>query len=138
MTSNIGSHLILEEKDDKKLEQGILQLLRQQFRPEFLNRIDEVVIFNHLGREQISRIIEQHAGRLNRMLKDRGVSLEFTPDALELLTEKGYDRDFGARPMKRVFQREIQNPLAVRLLEGKFKPGTKLKVRAEKGEFRFE
>ncbi|MBC7387323.1 MAG: ATP-dependent chaperone ClpB [Cryobacterium sp.] len=138
MTSNIGSHLILEEKDPKKLEDGILKLLRGHFRPEFLNRIDEVVTFDHLDRSQITKIITQHAGRLNEMLKERNLKLDFNPEALELLTEKGYDRDFGARPMKRVFQREIQNPLAVGLLEGKFPAGTTIHVGVEKGDFSFK
>jgi ATP-dependent Clp protease ATP-binding subunit ClpB len=138
MTSNLGSHLILEEKDPEKLEKGILGLLRQHFRPEFLNRIDEVVTFEHLGQTQIAKIIEQYAKKLNQMLKDRGVTLEFSPDALRLLTEKGYDRDFGARPMKRVFQREIQNPLAIRLLEGGFPSGKPVKVAVSGSEFVFQ
>jgi len=138
MTSNLGSHLILEEKDPKKLEVEIAKLLRSHFRPEFLNRIDEVVTFNHLDRTQLARIIEGHARKLNGMLKDRGVELSFTPEALELLTEKGYDHDFGARPMKRVFQRDIQNPLSIGLLEGRFPPGSKVKVGVDKGEFDFK
>lgn len=138
MTSNIGSHLILEEKDSLKLESGIQQLLRQHFRPEFLNRIDEVVTFSHLDRGQITKIIEQHAERLNQMLKDRNLQLTFTPAALELLTEQGYDRDFGARPMKRVFQKEIQNALAVGLLQGSFPAGTRIQVDAKGTEFTFK
>ncbi len=138
MTSNIGSHLILEEQDQKKRESGVLSLLREHFRPEFLNRIDEVVMFDHLGREQLSKIIGLHVKKLNAMLKERNIQLEFTPKALELLAEKGYDRDFGARPMKRVFQREIQNPLAVGLLDGKFAAGADIKVTAKGDDFSFE
>lgn len=138
MTSNIGSHLILEEKDPLKLESGIAQLLRQHFRPEFLNRIDEVVTFSHLDRGQITKIIGQHAERLNQMLKERNLQLAFTPAALELLTEQGYDRDFGARPMKRVFQKEIQNPLAVGLLKGSFPAGSRIQVDAEGTQFTFK
>jgi len=138
MTSNIGSHLILEEKDPKRLEEGILALLRSHFKPEFLNRIDEVVTFDHLGREQLGKIISIHAKKLNQMLVAKGLSLHFSQDALELLSEKGYDRDFGARPMKRVFQREIQNPLAVALLEGKFPSGKTIEVSAKGDDFRFE
>lgn len=138
MTSNIGSHLILEEKNQKKREEGVLALLREHFRPEFLNRVDEVVMFDHLGREQLGHIIKLHVKKLNEMLKERNIILSFTPAALELLAEKGYDRDYGARPMKRVFQREIQNPLAVSLLEGKFGAGTTVKVAVNKGEFTFE
>ena len=138
MTSNIGSHLILEEKDPERREQGILELLRRQFRPEFLNRIDEVVIFSHLERAQLVSIIAQYVSKLNTMLKDRRLTLEFTPEAIEWLTERGYDRDYGARPMKRVFQREVQNPLALELLTGKFPPGTHLEAKVEGGKLRFE
>lgn len=138
MTSNLGSHLILEEKDPKKLEVEITKLLRSHFRPEFLNRLDEVVTFDHLERAQLAKIVEAYTGKLNRMLKDRGVVLRFSEAALDLITEKGYDRDFGARPMKRVFQREIQNPLSIGLLEGRFPPGTKVEVDVSRGSFAFK
>jgi ATP-dependent Clp protease ATP-binding subunit ClpB len=137
MTSNLGSHLILEEKDPKKLEVEIGKLLRSHFRPEFLNRIDEVVTFNHLERDDLARIVEAYTRKLNEMLRERGVTLSFSPEALTLLTEKGYDRDYGARPMKRVFQREIQNPLSISLLEGKFPPGSKVKISVKKDGFDF-
>jgi len=138
MTSNLGSHLILEEKDPKRLEVEITKLLRSHFRPEFLNRIDEVVTFDHLGKEQLAKIVEAYTRNLNRMLRERGIELFFSSEALTLITEKGYDHDFGARPMKRVFQREIQNPLSIGLLEGKFPPGSKVKVGVSKGEFDFK
>lgn len=138
MTSNIGSHLILQESDLNKREHGVMDLVRSHFRPEFLNRIDEIILFNHLGREQITTIIGQYARKLNEMLKERGVQLEFSKAALELLSEKGYDRDYGARPMKRVFQREIQNPLAVELLQGRFPSGSKVAVDARDGKFIFQ
>ena len=137
MTSNMGSRFILEEPDPKRMEEGVMEEVRRYFRPEFLNRIDEIIIFSHLGRDQLKRIISQYASKLNAMLKDRGIELELTPEAAELLAEKGFSRDFGARPMKRVFQREIQNPLAVELLSGKFPPGTHLLVEASGDQFRF-
>jgi ATP-dependent Clp protease ATP-binding subunit ClpB len=137
MTSNLGSHLILEEKDPKKLEIEIQKLLRSHFRPEFLNRIDEIVTFDNLDRTQLAKIVKSYTRKLNEMLKDRGVELTFTPEALTLLTERGYDRDFGARPMKRVFQREIQNPLSIGLLENRFPPGSKITVGVRSGEFDF-
>jgi ATP-dependent Clp protease ATP-binding subunit ClpA len=137
MTSNLGSHLILEEKDPKKLEFEIGKLLRSHFRPEFLNRIDEVVTFDHLERDDLAKIVEAYTRKLNEMLKDRGVTITFTSEALTLLTEKGYDRDYGARPMKRVFQREIQNPLSIGLLEGRFPAGSKVEVRMAQGNFDF-
>jgi ATP-dependent Clp protease ATP-binding subunit ClpB len=128
MTSNIGSQLILEEQDPARREEGILALLRQQFRPEFLNRIDETVIFSNLTQTQLREIILHHVDKLNAMLRERGVALRFSPEALSWLAEKGYDRDYGARPMKRVFQREVQNPLAIELLEGKYPPGSEIEV----------
>jgi ATP-dependent Clp protease ATP-binding subunit ClpB len=137
MTSNLGSHLILEEKDAGKREKAITELLRQHFRPEFLNRIDEIVIFSHLERAQLQKIIELHVGKLNQMLKERGLELKLSSAAEELLCERGYDRDFGARPMKRVFQREIQDPLAMKILSGIFTTGTRIDVDVSGGEFRF-
>jgi ATP-dependent Clp protease ATP-binding subunit ClpB len=128
MTSNIGSHLILEEKDQIRRDEGVLGLVRQQFRPEFLNRIDEIVIFSHLEPGQLLTIVNQYSEKLNRMLKSRGVELKLSSAALDLLAKKGYDRDFGARPMKRVFQKEIQNPLAIELLSGKYPAGSKILV----------
>ncbi len=138
MTSNIGSHLILEEKDDQKREAGVLGLLRQHFRPEFLNRIDDIVIFSHLEKSQLSSIIEQYAKKLAVMLHEKGLGFSLTKDAVALLSERGYDRDFGARPMKRVFQRDIQNPLAMELLSGKYPPGSKIEVGVKDGQFSFK
>ncbi|MFZ9596404.1 MAG: ATP-dependent chaperone ClpB [Bdellovibrionia bacterium] len=137
MTSNLGSQLILEEKDPAQMEKGVLQVLRQHFRPEFLNRIDEIVIYSHLEREQLKKIILQQAQKLSDLLKDRGLQIELKDSAIELLLEKGYDRDFGARPMKRVFQREIQNPLSIEILSGKYNPGTHLQVDAQGDHFTF-
>ena len=128
MTSNIGSHLILEEKDPVKAEGGVLVLMRQHFRPEFLNRIDEIVIFSHLEAQQLKKIVIQYTNKLNDLLKDRGLQIKLSEKALNLIVEKGYDRDYGARPMKRVFQREIQNPLAVEILSGKYLPGMGIQV----------
>ncbi|MEO7164692.1 MAG: AAA family ATPase, partial [Bdellovibrionia bacterium] len=128
MTSNIGSHLILEEKDLDKAERGVLELVRQHFRPEFLNRIDEIVIFSHLAKDQLRKIVIQYTNKLSDLLKDRGLTIVLSDRALDMMVERGYDRDYGARPMKRVFQREIQNPLAVEILTGKFPPGSKVKV----------
>jgi ATP-dependent Clp protease ATP-binding subunit ClpB len=140
MTSNIGSSFILEEKDHVRREQGVMNLVRQHFRPEFLNRIDEMVIFSHLEPTQLRSIVGQYAEKLNKMLVERGLTIELTARALDLLAEKGYDRDYGARPMKRVFQREIQNPLAIELLSGKYPPGSKIvvDVSGEVGEPSFQ
>jgi ATP-dependent Clp protease ATP-binding subunit ClpB len=137
MTSNLGSHVILEEKNAETRERRVMELVRQHFRPEFLNRIDETVIFSHLEREQLKQIIQHHTRKLNEMLKDRGLSIEVSSSATELLCERGYDRDYGARPMKRVFQRDIQNPLAMEILSGKYPPGTVVYIDVSAAEFRF-
>ncbi len=133
MTSNIGGHLILEEKDQKRRDEGVMTLVREHFRPEFVNRIDEIVIFSHLDRTQLRKILDQHIVKLNRMLEPRGVSVKFSEAALDWLCEAGYDRDFGARPLKRVFQREVQNAVATELLSGKYPPGTQVRVDREGG-----
>ncbi|MGZ3709997.1 MAG: AAA family ATPase, partial [Bdellovibrionota bacterium] len=138
MTSNIGSQFILDEKDPKRRDQGVMELVRGHFRPEFLNRIDEIVIFSHLEAQQLKSIVTTYVEKLNRQLAERGLSLELSKSAAELLVERGYDRDYGARPMKRVFQRDIQNPLAMEILSGKFPPGTKILVDVSGGEFRFQ
>jgi len=101
----------------------VLQEVRRTFRPEFLNRIDEVVIFNPLGRQEIARIVEIQAGHLRRRLADKRMSLELTAAAKALLAREGYDPTFGARPLKRTIQRLVQDPLALRLLEGEFSEG---------------
>ncbi len=138
MTSNIGSQLILDEVDPIKREEGVWEMVRRHFRPEFLNRIDEVITFSHLEKSQLIKIIEQYAGSLNRMLADRGLQIEMSRSAIGLLCEKGYDRDFGARPMKRVFQREVQNPLAVEILTGKYTPGSVITAEVVDGLFKFQ
>ena len=138
MTSNIGSHFILAEKDTAKRDLGVMGLVRQHFKPEFLNRIDEIVIFSHLETAQLRVIIEHYAEKLNLMLKDKGVTLQFDPAAIDLLCERGYDKDYGARPMKRVFQKEVQNALALKLLEGRYSAGTTVHVRVSQDELQFE
>lgn len=138
MTSNIGGHLILEETDPERMEKGVMHLLKQQFRPEFLNRIDDVVIFSHLKKEHLGAIVDQYVHRMNQNLKEHGLELRLAPEAVDLVSERGYDRDYGARPLKRVFQNEIQNPLAVEILEGKYQRGSKIKVFARDGKFVME
>lgn len=137
MTSNIGSTLILEEPDPVKCEKGVLEEVRRHFRPEFLNRIDEIVVYSHLERAQLHQIAGQYIAKLNETLKDRQLVLEFSTSAVDLLVERGFDRDYGARPMKRVFQRDIQNPLAMEILAGKYLPGALIKIGTKGGEFFF-
>jgi ATP-dependent Clp protease ATP-binding subunit ClpB len=141
MTSNIGSQFILEygTRDWPTAEQHVLAALRQHFKPEFLNRIDDIVIFNPLSMEQIERIVELQLRRLEALLADRKITLEVTPDAKRVLAEEGYDPVYGARPLKRAIQRLIQNPLALALLEGRFMEGDKVVVvRGPNGTLEFE
>jgi ATP-dependent Clp protease ATP-binding subunit ClpB len=118
MTSNLGSQLILGEKNPVIRDSKIQELIRTELRPELLNRIDEIVVFNQLEKTDIRQILDIYAVKLNAQLKDRGVELVFEESARERLMEEGYDADFGARPMKRVFQKRIQDKLAVELLKG--------------------
>ena len=128
MTSNIGSQHISElaEGDREELERRVNDALRAHFKPEFLNRVDEMIIYNQLGREHLDRIVTIQLGRLQSLLEDRRLSLELTPEALDLIASKGYDPQYGARPLKRVIQRLVQDPLAVKILEGEFPEGSKI------------
>lgn len=128
MTSNLGSHLLLEEKNPKKQQEAIMDLLRRTFRPEFLNRIDEVVMFHQLTQDDLRQIIDHYVVRLNKTLDSRRVKVVLDEPATQWLCERGYDRDFGARPLKRLFEREVQNPLAVKILEGQVIPNSEIKV----------
>jgi ATP-dependent Clp protease ATP-binding subunit ClpB len=112
--------------------------LAERFRPEFLNRIDEIVVFEPLTREQLSQIVELQLGRLNERLAERGITLELTDGARELIADAGWDPAYGARPLKRAIQRLLENPLALSLLEGEFPEGDTIRAYAELGEIRFE
>jgi ATP-dependent Clp protease ATP-binding subunit ClpB len=137
MTSNLGSHLFREEQDPKRLRAEVMDLLTQSLRPEFLNRIDEIVIFKALGREEIGRIVKIQTAYLMKRLADKRISLTLTPAAEELLAREGYDPVYGARPLKRTIQRLIQDPLALKLLEGEFKEGDAVVADAKGGEIVF-
>ena len=131
MTSNLGSREIqAAEGDEKQVREAVLQELRLNFKPEFLNRVDDVVIFHQLSREQIGKIIEVQLERLTKMLSERSVTLILEPSAKELLMREGYDPSYGARPLKRAIQSLIQNPLAVKLLQGEILPGQTVRVSA--------
>jgi ATP-dependent Clp protease ATP-binding subunit ClpB len=131
MTSNLGSDLILEAKKDEDIKAPLLELLKQSFRPEFLNRIDETVIFNRLGKEEIAKIVAIQLKRLMEHLAERKISLSLTPGAMVFLAERGYDPLFGARPLKRTIQGELENPLAKAIIAGKIKEGDR--VTADQG-----
>jgi ATP-dependent Clp protease ATP-binding subunit ClpB len=112
--------------------------LRDVFRPEFLNRIDEVIEFRPLSKDQIAEIVELQLAKLRERLAERRIELELTDAAKEALAEAGWDPAYGARPLKRAIQRLVENPLALRLLEGDFADGDTIRVDAEDGEIRFE
>jgi len=140
MTSNIGSTYILEHtgEDQAVIEAQVTNALRQHFRPEFLNRVDDIIIFRPLGKGEIQHIIDLQLKRLESLLADRKLTLELTPSAREVLATEGYDPAFGARPLKRAIQRLLQNPLALAVLEGKFSEGDHIVVdRDAKGELTF-
>ncbi|HEU4370512.1 MAG TPA: ATP-dependent chaperone ClpB [Methylomirabilota bacterium] len=131
MTSNMGSHLFREFDKPDKLRPLLMQELRNTLRPEFLNRIDEVVIFHPLGRAEISRIVDIQLAHLRRRLEGRRIHLEVTDAAKAVLGREGYDPTFGARPLKRTIQRLVQDPLALRLLEREFVEGDTVVVDTE-------
>ncbi|HEY3134242.1 MAG TPA: ATP-dependent chaperone ClpB [Gemmatimonadaceae bacterium] len=140
MTSNIGSTYILEHtgEDQAVIEAQVTNALRQHFRPEFLNRVDDIIIFRPLGKQEIEHIIDLQLKRLESLLGDRKLTFELTPPAREVLATEGYDPAFGARPLKRAIQRLLQNPLALAVLEGKFAEGDHIIVdRDPKGELTF-
>jgi ATP-dependent Clp protease ATP-binding subunit ClpB len=130
MTSNIGSHFIQEMWDEKpeKVREQVMELVRQNFRPEFLNRIDEIILFHGLTLEHLKQIIEIQLEHLKNRLAERKITLELTDAAKEHIAREGYDPVYGARPLKRAIQRDIQNPLAFKILQGDFKDGDSVEV----------
>jgi ATP-dependent Clp protease ATP-binding subunit ClpB len=140
MTSNIGSTYILEHTGDDRavIEAQVMTALRQHFRPEFLNRVDDIIVFRPLGKEEIEHIIDLQLGHLEKLLADRKLMLKLTPEAREVIATEGYDPAFGARPLKRAIQRLLQNPLAMAVLEGGFSEGDNIVVGVDpKGELTF-
>jgi len=138
MTSNLGSREIQEvSEDEKQVREAVTQVLREHFKPEFLNRIDDIVIFHRLSREQITQIIDVQLERLRAMLHERNISLKLEDSARELLAREGYDPNFGARPLKRAIQTLIQNPLSMKLLRGEIVAGQVVVVSARDGEMEF-
>ncbi|MDR1104815.1 MAG: ATP-dependent chaperone ClpB [Treponema sp.] len=123
MTSNLGSDLILEAKKSEAVKDALTELLKQTFRPEFLNRIDETVIFNRLGKAEIGKIVDIQLDLLSLRLADRKMTLKLTPAAKAFLAGRGYDPLFGARPLKRAIQADLENPLARLIIAGKLKEG---------------
>jgi ATP-dependent Clp protease ATP-binding subunit ClpB len=139
MTSNVGSQWIYElaGKDNKEMESRVMDALRSTFRPEFLNRVDEIVIFNSLGTEEIKKIVDIQIAYLSRRLEGNKIALALTDRAREFLAKTGFDPVYGARPLKRTIQHMIQDPLAVKILDGSVKDGDRVTVDVEKGEVVF-
>ncbi|AWJ92125.1 ATP-dependent chaperone ClpB (plasmid) [Azospirillum baldaniorum] len=137
MTSNLGSEVLAaqpEGQDSGAVRDEVMEVVRAHFRPEFLNRLDEILLFHRLDRSHMGGIVTIQLGRLIRMLADRDITLEVDEAATQWLAEAGYDPVYGARPLKRVIQRELQNPLATMILEGRVADGQTVKVGAEGGE----
>jgi ATP-dependent Clp protease ATP-binding subunit ClpB len=138
MTSNLGSREIqAAEGDQTQVREAVMQELRDQFKPEFLNRIDDIVVFHQLSKDEIVRIVDVQLDRLRRMMQERNIMLTLDDSARELLAREGYDPAFGARPLKRAIQTLIQNPLAIKILRGEILPGQTVMVTAEGDQIAF-
>ncbi|MGD9648750.1 MAG: ATP-dependent chaperone ClpB, partial [Pirellulales bacterium] len=142
MTSNIGSQMIQEIAreggSDEEMRTAAVEALQGKFLPEFLNRVDEVIVFQPLRREQIRRIVEIQIGRLKHQLAGVGLDLEITDAAVNEIAARGYDPTYGARPLKRVIQQQVQNPLATEILRGEFPEGSQVRIDFKGGDFVFE
>ncbi len=132
MTSNLGSHIIAEDKDKEETRKAVLEELKKHFRPEFLNRVDAIVIFDRLSKDDIKQIVKIQLGRLKKSLKEKQIELEVTPEVEEYLAEVGYDPVYGARPLKRAIQDLISDELAMLIIEGKVREGDKAIAKLDK------
>ncbi|MGH8307706.1 MAG: ATP-dependent chaperone ClpB [Gammaproteobacteria bacterium] len=140
MTSNLGSQVIQEmsgEENYQKMKDAVMEIVAQHFRPEFINRVDETVVFHPLGKDQIRAIAHIQVGQLQKRLADRDIGLEVTDAALDKLGRAGYDPVYGARPLKRAIQQQLENPLAQKILAGEFGPGDTIRVDARDIGFEF-
>ena len=152
MTSNVGSEFVHEmeklgfateedstkDKKEDELKDKIKKSLERRFRPEFLNRLDEIIIFNTLSKENLKSIVEIQLSRMRKRLADKSIEIELTPSAKEFIADKGYDPHYGARPLKRFIESKILNPLAEQLVRGSIKSGDKILVTVKGGEFAIE
>jgi len=135
MTSNLGSEYLAnqpEGQDTDAVRDQVMTVVRANFRPEFLNRIDEIILFHRLKRSDMTKIVDIQMARLARLLEGRKISIALEPSAREWLAEKGYDPTYGARPLKRVIQKSVQDPLAELILSGRIKDGEKVVISAGK------
>ena len=141
MTSNLGSHVIQEmagEENYDKMKESVMEIVTQHFRPEFINRIDDVVVFHPLQKAQIRQIANIQIDYLRRRLQDQEITLEISEAALDKLGEAGFDPVYGARPLKRAIQQLVENPLAQEILAGKYQPGDTVRVDLAGGQIVFE
>ncbi len=146
MTSNLGSPIIQEyyldgkttPSDRQVMEQRVTEELRRHFRPEFLNRVDDVIIFHSLDENQLAAIVDIQLQRLEKRLASQQLTLDVDKSARQFLARDGYDPQFGARPLKRAIQEHLLDPLAVRVLEGEFKSGNQIKASAKNGVLVFQ
>jgi ATP-dependent Clp protease ATP-binding subunit ClpC len=142
MTSNLGADRIRQHARRKEsfdeLKDDLMQILRQSFRPEFINRIDEIIVFRALNEQQLAEITKLLLDRLARRLHAQQIEVEFSDDAVHLLANEGFDPEFGARPLRRTIQRLVENELSRMVLSGAIQPGDKVLVEADSGELRFE
>ncbi len=139
MTSNVGSQWIgsVTETSNEEIRERVMRALREQFRPEFLNRVDEIIIFHSLTREHLLDIVDIQLRRLRELLEQQGIHLDVSPEAKARLAEEGFDRAYGARPLKRTIQRQLQDPLAMELLQGRFVAGDTVRVDVKDGAYVF-
>jgi ATP-dependent Clp protease ATP-binding subunit ClpB len=142
MTSNIASQQIqqiTEEKgEDWEIEAHVKEALKAVFKPEFMNRVDEVIVFHTLTQKDLEKIVEIQLGYLGDRLRERKLEVQFADSAKKLIMEEGYDASYGARPLKRVIQQRLENPLAAELLAGSFSDGDTIKIDAKQHRFTFE
>jgi ATP-dependent Clp protease ATP-binding subunit ClpB len=135
MTSNLGSQFLVDQpegQDTDAVKDQVMAVVRASFRPEFLNRIDEIILFHRLKRNEMTRIVDIQMRRIGKLLEDRKITIELDPAAREWLAEKGWDPAYGARPLKRVIQKSIQDPLAEQVLAGTVRDGDKVKISVDK------
>jgi ATP-dependent Clp protease ATP-binding subunit ClpB len=140
MTSNIGAEYLVAQpdgEDTEKVRDVVMAEVRARFRPEFLNRIDEIILFHRLKREQMGRIVDIQLTRLQKLLDDRKITLSLDAKAREWLAEKGYDPAYGARPLKRAIQKAVQDPLSELILAGRIKDGERVSISAGKAGLTF-
>jgi len=154
MTSNLGAEYLSDPRQpigfkvpshdgdkvvsDEEAYDLVMDAVRRHFRPEFINRIDEIVMFHRLKREQMDSIVDIQMGRLRKLLEDRKIILELSPEARQFLAEKGYDPAYGARPLKRTIQKLVQDPLAEKILAGEILDGTTVKIGLDNGQLTFQ